>query len=74
MTKVTIYTTSNCPPCALLKSRLDRLGQKYDIIDMEKTSTVFKSSPIMAISINGGERIYKPGCPSLETLRQWLKL
>lgn len=36
--KITIYTTTNCAYCPVVKKWLDSKGQKYDVINLDEQS------------------------------------
>lgn len=49
---VTVYTTSWCPFCRMLRSGLDRLGVTYSEVDVDRD----RSAASFVESVNGGNR------------------
>lgn len=56
MAKVQILTTPGCSGCAVVEKMLDKLGVKYEVIDVTKKPEVLQKWPILTapgIVING---------------------
>lgn len=56
MVTVQILTTPLCTSCAVVERMLDKMGVKYELIDITKNPEVLQKYPIMAapgVVING---------------------
>ncbi len=56
MVTVQILTTPLCTSCAVVERMLDKMGVKYELIDITKNPDILQKYPIMAapgIVING---------------------
>ncbi len=56
MVTVQILTTPQCTSCAAVERMLDKMGVKYELIDITKNPDVLQKYPIMAapgVVING---------------------
>ncbi|KCZ73030.1 glutaredoxin-like protein [Candidatus Methanoperedens nitroreducens] len=56
MVTVQILTTPSCTSCAIVERMLDKMGIKYELIDITKNPEVLQKYPIMAapgVVING---------------------
>lgn len=56
MVTVQILTTPLCTSCAVVERMLDKMGVKYELIDITKNPGVLQKYPIMAapgVVING---------------------
>lgn len=50
---ITVYTTSHCPQCQLLKQRLNQLGIEYEVFDDEEKMQEMGITSVPVMSING---------------------
>lgn len=56
MVTIQILTTPLCTSCAVVERMLDKMGVKYELIDITKNPEVLQKYPIMAapgVVING---------------------
>lgn len=56
MVKVQILTAPSCSSCAVVEKMLDKMGVKYELIDITKNPEILQKYPIMAapgVVING---------------------
>lgn len=56
MVTVQILTTPLCTSCAVVERMLDKMGVKYELIDITKNPEILQKYPIMAapgVVING---------------------
>ncbi len=56
MVTVQILTTPLCTSCAVVERMLDKMGVKYELIDITKNPDILQKYPIMAapgVVING---------------------
>ncbi len=73
MLKVQILTTPNCTSCAVVERMLDKMGVKYELIDITKNPEVLQKYPIMAapgVVIN--DKLEFVGVPSEKELAKKL--
>lgn len=48
MVKVQILTTPYCSSCEAVEKMLDKMGVKYELIDITRTPEILQKYPIMA--------------------------
>lgn len=73
MTKIQILTTPDCAGCAKVKSILNKMKVKYEVIDVVKNPKILEKYPIMSapgIVING--KLEFVGVPSEKELKNKL--
>ena len=74
MVTVQILTTPYCSSCAAVEKMLDRMGIKYELIDITKNPEILQKYPIMAapgIVING--KLEFVGVPKEQELAKKIK-
>lgn len=74
MAMVQILTTPSCSSCLVVEKMLDRMGVKYELIDITKNPEVLQKYPIMTapgIVING--RLAFVGVPKEQELAKMVK-
>jgi len=50
--QLTVYSTSWCGYCRILKSQLDREGIAYEVVDIEKN----EDAAVVVMQVNGGNQ------------------
>lgn len=73
MVDVLILTTPNCSSCAKVEKMLDKMGVKYDLIDITKKPEILQKYQVMSapgIVING--KLEFTGVPNESELREKL--
>lgn len=74
MVTVQILTTPDCTSCAYVEKMLDKMGVKYEIIDITKNPEILQKYPILAapgVVING--RLEFVGVPKEKELAEKVK-
>lgn len=74
MAVVQILTTPSCSSCVAVERMLDRMGVKYELIDITKNPEILQKYPIMTapgVVING--KLEFVGVPRQEELGRKIK-
>lgn len=74
MADVMVLTTPSCTNCAAVEKMLDKLGVKYEVIDITKAPEILQKYPIMAapgVVING--KLEFVGVPKEKDLAEKIK-
>ncbi len=74
MVSVQILTTPSCSSCAAVEKMLDKMGVKYELIDITKNPEILQKYPIMAapgVVING--KLEFTGVPKEKELAEKIK-
>lgn len=74
MADVMILTTPSCTNCAAVERMLDKMGVKYEVIDITRNPEMLQKYPIMAapgVVING--KLEFVGVPREKELTEKLK-
>lgn len=74
MADVMILTTPSCTNCAAVERMLDRMGVKYEVVDITRNPEMLQKYPILAapgVVING--KLEFVGVPKEKELTEKLK-
>jgi glutaredoxin len=75
MADVQILTTPSCSSCAVVKRMLDKMGVKYELIDITANPEILQKYPIMSapgVVING--KLEFIGVPREKELAEKIKV
>jgi glutaredoxin len=71
--KIEVLTTSGCSNCSVLEKMLEKLGMKYDLVDVTENPEYLKKYPIFtAPGLVINEKLEFTGIPKIEELKQKL--
>lgn len=69
--KIQILTTPGCPNCNALEKILEKLGAKYDLIDVTENPEYLKKYPIFtAPGLVINEKLEFVGIPKIDELKK----
>ena len=68
--KIEVLTTSGCSNCSVLEKMLEKLGMKYDLVDVTENPEYLKKYPIFtAPGLVINEKLEFTGIPKIEELK-----
>jgi len=74
MAAIQILTTPSCSSCVAVEKMLDRMGMKYELIDITKNPEILEKYPVMTapgVVING--KLEFVGVPKEQELAEKVK-
>ena len=74
MAAIQILTTPSCSSCVAVEKMLDRMGMKYELIDITKNPAILEKYPVMTapgVVING--KLEFVGVPKEQELAEKVK-
>ena len=71
--KIEVLTTPGCSNCSVLEKMLEKLGMKYDLVDVTENPEYLKKYPIFtAPGLVINEKLEFTGIPKINELKQKL--